>query len=237
MIFKKKKKDSSVDTNKRRTLLVGLTAAITIPVAITQLKYKEILDDDIPAINTRQIPLTPPGSNSAEHFNTHCSSCHLCITRCPSKVLKPAFLEYGITGIMQPTMHFEKGYCNYNCIDCSAICPTGALQELNVEQKHLLQIGRVVFRSELCVVHTQGTNCGACSEHCPTQAVTMLEGKDGLTIPFIDVELCVGCGGCEYICPVRPYTAIYVEGNKIHKKAKPVEIEKSEENKIIDFGF
>ena len=28
---------------------------------------------------------------------------------------------------------------------------------------------------------------------------------------------CIGCGACEYLCPSRPYSAIYVEGHEMHR--------------------
>lgn len=56
----------------------------------------------------RQAPITPPGSISQEHFQAHCTSCHLCVSKCPSHVLKPAFMEYGLGGMMQPTVFFER---------------------------------------------------------------------------------------------------------------------------------
>lgn len=52
----------------------------------------------------------------------------------------------------------------------------------------------------------------------PTQAVAMVPYKDGLTIPHVNKEICVGCGGCEYVCPARPFRAIYIEGNPVQKK-------------------
>jgi ferredoxin len=172
-----------------------------------------------------------------EHLMKHCTSCHLCVSRCPSNVLKPSLLEYGIGGIMQPVMSFDRGYCNYNCTVCTEVCPNGALHALTMEEKHQTQVGRVVFNQDICVVHTDGTNCGACAEHCPTQAVTMVPYKDGLTIPHTDTEICVGCGGCEFICPVRPHTAIYVEGNPIHLKAKAFKEAEKSDVVIDDFGF
>ena len=71
----------------------------------------------------------------------------------------------------------------------------------------------------------------------PTQAVAMVPYKDGLTIPHVNKEICVGCGGCEYVCPARPFRAIYIEGNPVQKEAKP--FKESEEHKveIDDFGF
>jgi len=87
------------------------------------------------------------------------------------------------------------------------------------------------------VVYTDETSCGACSEHCPTQAVKMIPYKNDLTIPSINTEICVGCGGCEYICPARPYRAIYVEGNPVHLKAKRFKEAEKKEVKLDDFGF
>lgn len=180
-------------------------------------------------------PISPPGSIAAEHLLHHCTSCHLCVSRCPTNVLKPAFMEYGIGGIMQPRMDFEKGFCNFDCTICADVCPNKALKPITVEEKHKLQVGRVVFVKKNCIPYTDGTSCGACSEHCPTQAVSMKPYKDGLTLPSIDPDICVGCGGCEFICPVRPYRAIYVEGNPIHLEAKP--FEEAEVIEDTDFGF
>lgn len=70
--------------------------------------------------------------------------------------------------------------------------PNGAIPPLTVEQKHLTQMGYVVFIEENCIVLTDGTSCGACSEHCPTQALLWYPYKDGLTLPHVNTEICVG---------------------------------------------
>ena len=119
-------------------------------------------------------------------------------------------MEYGLGGVMQPTVSFEKGFCNFDCTVCSDVCPNGAIPPLTVEQKHLTQMGYVVFIEENCIVLTDGTSCGACSEHCPTQAIAMVPYKDGLTPPHVNTEICVGCGGCEYVCPARPFRAVSI---------------------------
>ena len=151
-------------------------------------------------------------------------------------MIKPAFLEYGLGGMMQPMMDFEKGFCNYDCTVCSDVCPNGALLPLTMEEKHHNQMGQVKFILENCIVFTDGTHCGACSEHCPTQAVSMVPYKDGLTIPHTEVEICVGCGGCEYVCPATPHKAIYVEGIKKHEKIELVK-EEAETIEVDGFGF
>lgn len=184
----------------------------------------------------RQVPLSPPGSISNKHLLDHCTACHLCVSKCPSNVLKPALLEYGAEGIMQPIMDFTKGYCNYDCTVCSEVCPNGAIKELTKEEKHKVQVGRVHFIMTNCIVYKNEKDCGACSEHCPTQAVSMVPYKDDLTIPSVNPEICVGCGGCEHICPARP-KAIYVEGNPIHLKAKAFEVKKQEDVEVDNFGF
>ena len=44
--------------------------------------------------------------------------------------------------------------------------------------------------------------------------------KNGLTIPETDNEICIGCGACEFACPVIPYPSIFVDGQAVHQVAK-----------------
>lgn len=193
----------------------------------------------------REFTISPPGSRSHRHMMAHCVSCHLCVAKCPARVLKPSGFENGLMGFLQPRMDFTHGFCNFDCTVCADVCPayaiiprTGDGKPLTIEEKHKIQVGHVVFIKENCIVPVNNQHCGACSEHCPTQAVKMVPyGDDGLTIPETNVDLCVGCGGCEYICPARPYRAIYIEGNPVHKEATPPPKEESKVVEEIDFGF
>lgn len=188
--------------------------------------------------DTKKLVPSPPGSVSQEDFNRLCTSCHLCVSVCPTQVLQPSFLQYGLHGLMQPFMDNHSGFCNFECSLCGQVCPTGAIRPLSPERKKITQIGIARFIKENCVVYTDNTDCGACSEHCPTKAVNMILYKGKLTIPEVDDKICIGCGACEYACPTKPYRAIYVEGNEIHLIAeKPVEKELKPIESNQDFPF
>ena len=81
--------------------------------------------------------------------------------------------------------------------------------------------------------------CGA--HHCPATAIQMVpidtsikqnpedgqwydadnnrvDMRDLLMIPVVNDEKCIGCGECEYLCPARPFSAIYIEGNENHRE-------------------
>ncbi|MDR1153892.1 MAG: 4Fe-4S binding protein [Bacteroidales bacterium] len=181
--------------------------------------------------------VTPPGSRNQHHFTKACTACHLCVSACPTGVLKPSLFEYGFFGMMQPFMDYHASFCNYECTRCTEICPNGAILPLTVEEKLTTQIGTVQFEKHNCIVFTDETSCGSCSEHCPTKAVRMVPYKGELTIPETTPEICVGCGACEYACPVTPYKAIVVDGHKEHQAAQKPEEEELEDKPREEFPF
>ncbi len=209
-----------VDQTKRNFLIsTGIYFAALSPI-MAQVK-KQIKVTKLSTIPIfRKHAISPPGSISLRKFNSKCTACSLCVNSCPTQVLQPSFLEYGFLGMQQPRMDNNAGFCNFDCTICGDICPTGAILPLSKEEKQLVRIGKVKFVEDNCIVKTQGTDCGACSEHCPTKAVHMIPYKNKLVIPEVREEYCVGCGACEFACPVKPYKAIYVEGNEVHLKAK-----------------
>ncbi len=230
-----KPKRAVSDPSKRNFLItsvVGVAALYGFKAAdsiSTEKKPKLIVpkpkgQSTIPEKKTS--PVSPPGSRSIERFNKICTGCSLCVSACPTKVLQPAFLEYGLIGVMQPHMTYRKGLCEFDCTLCSEVCPTGAIVPITMEAKHLLQIGQVHFEKKNCIVETEKTDCGACSEHCPTKAVHMVP-YGNLFIPEVDQKICVGCGACEYACPTTPFKAIFVDGNPKHLLAEKPKTEKA----------
>lgn len=208
---------------KSAVYLIGANAVIK-----AQQKIEVYKENTIPVI--REFAVSPPGSYSIQNFTDKCTACHLCVTACPTHVLQPSFLEYGFLGIMQPRMDFITGFCNYDCVICSDVCPTGAILPQKSNDKKLIQLGVAKFIRDNCIVYTQGTDCGACAEHCPTKAVRMmLDPEVNKNAPKVDEEICIGCGACEYACPTIPYKAIYVKSNPIHQAAKKPSEEKLDE--------
>ena len=164
----------------------------------------------------------PPGSRTMENFLKNCTACQRCTAACKAHILKPSISELGLAGLMQPFMDFKSGYCIHACHECSKACPTGAIKFIGGKEKRQTKIGTAIFRQELCVVETDGTDCAACAEHCPVSAIEMLpygDKKDALFVPHVHSEVCIGCGACEFICPVQPHKAIVVQGIQEHRKA------------------
>jgi ferredoxin len=224
--------------NKRREF-ISKTFLYVIGLSTISLGQIKVIPKKLSKIaNIKKHAVCPPGSRSIAHFTGRCTACHLCVSGCPTQVLQPSLWEYGFTGVLQPHMDYKASFCNQECVICGQVCPTGAILPLTINEKKLTQIGKTNFIKENCIVETEGTECGACSEHCPTKAVQMVPYKN-LHLPEIKNEYCIGCGACEFACPVRPYKAIFVDGNEIHQMAKK-KVEGKIEQKVdlkSDFPF
>jgi ferredoxin len=213
------------DLGKRRFVKGSLAYFLGL-AGISIIQEKPVNKNPTTVPEDKEFPVSPPGSLSLENFNDNCTACSLCISACPTYVLQPSLLEYGLTGIMQPHMDYHVGYCNYDCTLCTGICPTGAILPVDLEKKKQVQMGIAKFIQENCIVHTDKTDCGACSEVCPTKSCHMVPYEGTLVIPEVLEKTCVGCGACEFACPTTPYKAIYVNGNDVHQVAeKPAEEE------------
>ncbi len=167
----------------------------------------------------RKTLITPPGSLSHANFFRSCTACQLCISNCPNGVLRPSSDP---SRFMQPEVSYERGYCRPECTLCSEVCPTGAITLLDVADKSAVQIGHAVWIKENCLPYTDGTSCGNCGRHCPTGAIVMTaidpENPRSPKVPAVNIEACIGCGACENLCPVRPFSAIYIEGHERHRE-------------------
>lgn len=214
------KKQEEKDGLTRRTALslVGIMAANGVIKAQQKLQA----DGGLATIEEkkrpdRKTPVTPPGALGAKNMKDHCTACQLCISACPNNILSPSGK---LATFMQPALSFERGYCRPECVECSQVCPTGAIRTITTADKSAIAIGLAVWIKDNCVVNRDDVPCDNCERHCPTKAISLVERNPGqkgsLKVPVIDKELCIGCGACENLCPARPFSAIYVEGNVRH---------------------
>jgi len=210
----RKKASEAAWSPSRRGFLIGAGAAAASGLIIFKPGINSLWAT---AFASKSLPISPPGSGSVEHFTRACSACHLCVSICPTKVLTPSFLEYGIGGLLQPKMNYAKSFCDYECNLCGRVCPTGAILPLTLAEKKFTQIGTVDLLKEKCVVYVDKNNCGACGEVCPNHAISFTD-KNNVLYPEVDTNYCIGCGACEKACPTMP-KSIVVRPNPVHKKA------------------
>lgn len=211
-------KDEKQSASRRNFILTaGLLAASAAKAQEMKLDggYATIIDKKAPP---RSSTITPVGSLSARNMATRCTGCQLCVSVCPTQILRPST---NLSTFMQPFVTYENGYCRPECNKCSSVCPTGAIRPISIAEKSSTQIGHAVWVRKNCVVITDDVECGNCERHCPSGAITMVpldaDNPESKKIPTINSERCIGCGACENLCPSRPFSAIYVEGHLVHK--------------------
>jgi ferredoxin len=209
----------------RRSFLVG-TAVAGAALAADAAEEK-IFDGGFaavsdPGIDARNASLKPAGSHSIKNFKTKCVGCQLCVKACPNRVLRPSvrLKDFG-----QPEMAFDRGYCTVDCTKCSEVCPAGAIEAIPSFMKENIHIGEAVWHKDRCLAATEGVNCTACFRHCPVKAIVRIEGPNGVKIPVVDADKCIGCGACEHVCPARPMPALTVKAHERHREIWPANID------------
>ena len=205
----------------RRKFLSTAVVALGAAAAAKAQEMPEIkVDGGLAPLEPKRMPersgrIVPPGAGSADSFYSHCTSCQLCVSACPNGVLRPS---KDLDHFLMPMMSYDKGFCRPECTACSDVCPSGAIRPIVQEAKTAIKIGTAHVKPELCLAATDVENCGNCSRHCPTGAIRMVvDDATSTRRPVVDEEQCIGCGACEYLCPVRPLSAITVDGLSTHQ--------------------
>ncbi len=162
----------------------------------------------------------PPGAIDEPEFLKRCIRCGQCMRVCPNDALQPCLAEGGLEGLWTPVLVPRIGYCEPSCVDCSHVCPTGALVPVSPDEKLKVRIGTAFYDRGRCLPWAMDRPCVVCEEHCPVspkaiylkeERVMLRDGKElVLGRPVVDPELCIGCGVCEHVCVVRDRAAIYV---------------------------
>lgn len=202
--------NAPLDPGRRRLLLgIGL-GAISGPIGRIS-PARAVPHDDM---------IRPPGAGTEEEFLDRCVRCGECMKVCIGNGLHPAALEAGPLGLWTPVLRARVGYCEYQCTLCGQVCPTGAIRRLSPEEKKTTVIGLAYVDPGRCLPYAYATPCIVCEEHCPTSPkAIVLEDVEARTLdgsmralrrPHIDPHRCVGCGICEFRCPVDGAAAIRV---------------------------
>jgi len=201
------------DPGRRQFLLTaGVTAAAVVLTKTSLLAKRE------PSHLIR-----PPGAREANPdvlSMDRCIRCAECMRVCPTQAIQPAAFETGPEGLGAPLIIPRLGYCDYACNACGEVCPTQAIPPLNLEEKQGQVIGKAFIDEDRCIAWSDGLTCTVCEEMCPLpeKAIQLEEqegwGPDGtratVNMPHVVRERCIGCGICEYKCPVNGEAAIRV---------------------------
>ena len=198
------KETSNGEKLTRRETLKGIAvlAAVETAEKTTDGGFAAV---SLPGSPSRDAAALPPGALPRSDFNLKCVACGLCVKACRGDCLS---LSVNLRTFGQPQLDFRHGFCLPGCKGaCASVCPTGAITLNEKTAKADIQVGRAIYRRDLCIRTIHKVKCTACSRKCPAKAIKIVDG-----FPLVDETICVGCGACEHVCPSRPEPAIYVEG-------------------------
>ncbi len=194
----------------RRQVLASLGVAIA---GVGLLRSDAVAGHDHPHL------IRPPGADEND-LTSKCIRCGECMRACPTSGLQPAMAEAGIEGLWTPGLVSRLGYCDYACNACGQVCPVQAIPPLSLEEKREQVIGLAYIDQDRCIPWADNQDCIVCEEMCPVpdKAVKLEEVEvqtaDGQLVsvqrPHVIRERCIGCGICEYKCPLEGEAAIRV---------------------------
>jgi polyferredoxin len=215
------KEVASPDLGRRRTVTGLAAGAAVVPLMRANTGLGKGRHDRL---------LRPPGALDEEDFLSRCIRCGECMKVCPNNSLHPTLEEAGLAGLWTPTLAPRIGYCEPSCVLCSEVCPTGAIWQITPKEKgwvvgvganqRPVRLGTAFYDRGRCLPWAEATECIVCEEWCPVSPkaiyveeadVTDSSGtRKKLKQPRVDPARCVGCGACEFACPLQERPAVYV---------------------------
>jgi ferredoxin len=163
--------------------------------------------------------IRPPGARENDLL-AKCIRCGECMKVCPTSGLQPSLSESGLEGLWTPVLVSRLGYCDYSCHACGQVCPSGAIPDLSLDEKRQTVIGLAYIDQNRCIPWADNVDCIVCEEMCPVpdkavklDEVEVVNDQGELVAvkrPRVVRDLCIGCGICEYKCPLNGEAAIRV---------------------------
>lgn len=217
----KDKEIPSPDLGRRRTITGLAAGAAVLPIFHANTGLGKSRHERL---------LRPPGALDEPDFLSRCIRCGECMKVCPNNALHPTLEQAGIEGLWTPTLVPRIGYCEPSCVLCSEVCPTGAIWQITPQEKGWveglrsstppLRLGTAFYDRGHCLPWAMATDCIVCEEWCPVspkaiyvQEANVIDSAGNtktLKQPRVDPSRCVGCGACEYACPLQEHPAVYV---------------------------
>ena len=212
---------ASPDLGRRRALTGLAAGAVAVPLMRANTGLGKSRHERL---------LRPPGALDETDFLSRCIRCGECMKVCPNTALHPTLEQAGLEGLWTPTLVPRIGYCEPSCVLCSEVCPTGAIWQITPREKgwvvgvgqqsQPVRLGTAFYDRSRCLPWAMATDCIVCEEWCPVspkaiyvqeaQVVDAEGNTKTLKQPRIDPSRCVGCGACEYACPLQERPAVYV---------------------------
>ena len=207
---------------RRRTITGVAAGAALLPILRTGVGFAAAKDPRL---------IRPPGSLDEKNFLERCIRCGECMKVCPNNALQPGWAEAGLEGLWTPVVAPRIGYCEPSCVLCGQVCPTGAIWEITLAEKAWVptgtardakpvRLGTAFYNRGRCLPWAMATECIVCEEWCPTspkaiylrpaEVTDSMGNVKQIRQPYVDPARCVGCGACEFACPVKDQPAVYV---------------------------
>jgi polyferredoxin len=219
--FRKEKEVVAPDLDRRKTLTSLAAGAALVPLMRANTGLGKGRHANL---------IRPPGSLDETEFLSRCIRCGECMKVCPNTALHPTLEEAGLEGLWTPTLVPKIGYCEPSCVLCSEVCPTGAIWQITPKEKGWVvgvgqtnppvRLGLASYDRGRCLPWAMATDCIVCEEWCPVspkaiyvqeaQVVDSAGNVKTLKQPRVDPSRCVGCGACEYACPLQDRPAVAV---------------------------
>ncbi len=220
--FRKEREVASPDIGRRRALTGLAAGAVAVPLMRANTGLGKGRNERL---------LRPPGAVDESDFLSRCIRCGECMKVCPNNSLQPTWDEAGLEGLWTPTLVPRIGYCEPSCVLCSEVCPTGAIWQITPKEKgwvvgvgaqlnQPVRLGTAFYDRGRCLPWALATDCIVCEEWCPVspkaiyveeaQVIDSAGNTKTLKQPRVDPSRCVGCGACEYACPLQDRPAVYV---------------------------